>query len=95
MLPTGKKDRSTATQIILYTIWLIVASLLSSLGYTGKLFITPYAAVAVFLLGIWMLVYAMKLFKSKEAKAARTLMLVSVSYITLLQIIYIADKFLR
>jgi Polyprenyltransferase (cytochrome oxidase assembly factor) len=95
MLPTGKKDKSTATQIILYTIWLIVASLLPSLGFTGRLFITPYAAVAVFLLGIWMLVYAMKLFKSKEAKAARTLMLVSVSYITLLQIIYIADKFLR
>lgn len=95
MLPTGKKDKSTATQIILYTIWLIVASLLPSLGFTGRLFITPYAAVAVFLLGIWMLVYAMKLFKSREAKAARTLMLVSVSYITLLQIIYIADKFLR
>lgn len=95
MLPTGKKDKSTATQIILYTIWLIVASLLPSLGYTGKLYITPYAAVAVFLLGIWMLVYAFKLYNSREAKAARTLMLVSVSYITLLQIIYIADKFLR
>jgi len=95
MLPTGKKDKSTATQIILYTIWLIVASLLPSLGFTGRLFITPYAAVAVFLLGIWMLAYAMKLYKSKEPKAARTLMLVSVSYITLLQIIYIADKFLR
>ncbi|WP_296144265.1 heme o synthase [uncultured Flavobacterium sp.] len=95
MLPTGKKDKSTATQVILYTIWLIVASLLPSLGYTGRLFITPYAAVAVFLLGIWMLVYAFKLYNSREAKAARTLMLVSVSYITLLQIIYIADKFLR
>lgn len=95
MLPTGKKDKSTATQIILYTIWLIVASLLPSLGYTGRLFITPYAAVAVFLLGIWMLIYAFKLYNSREAKAARTLMLVSVSYITLLQIIYIADKFLR
>ena len=95
MLPTGKKDKKTATQIILYTIWLIVASLLPSLGYTGKLFITPYAAVVVFLLGIWMLVYAFKLYNSREPKAARTLMLVSVSYITLLQIIYIADKFLR
>lgn len=95
MLPTGKKDKATATQILLYTIWLIVASLLPSLGFTGKLFITPYAAVAVFLLGIWMLYYGMKLYKSREAKAARTLMLVSVSYITLLQIIYIADKFLR
>lgn len=95
MLPTGKKDKSTATQIILYTIWLIAASVLPAFGYTGQLFISPVAAVAVFLLGIWMLVYGIKLYKSREAKAARTLMLVSVSYITLLQIIYIADKFLR
>lgn len=100
MLPTGKKDRTTATQIILYTVWLIVASLFPAffplIGLVGsKLQLSPIAAVAVFLLGIWMLVYAVKLYKSRETKAARTLMLVSVSYITLLQIIYIADKFLR
>lgn len=95
MLPTGKKDRGTALQIILYTIWLIVASLLPCLGYTGQLFITPIAAVLVFLLGLWMLFYAVKLYKLRTAKAARTLMLVSVSYITLLQLIYIFDKILR
>ena len=95
MLPTGKKDRGTALQIILYTIWLIVASLLPSLGYTGQLFITPIAAVLVFLLGLWMLFYAVRLYKVRTAKAARTLMLVSVSYITLLQLIYIFDKILR
>jgi protoheme IX farnesyltransferase len=95
MLPTGKKDKKTATQIILYTIWCIVASLLPSLGYTGQLFISPVAAVLVFLLGLWMLFYAGKLYQLRTSKAARTLMLVSVSYITLLQIIYITDKFLR
>lgn len=95
MLPTGKKDKGTALQIILYTVWLIVASLLPSLGYTGQLFITPIAAVLVFLLGLWMLFYAVKLYKLRTAKAARTLMLVSVSYITLLQLIYIFDKILR
>ncbi len=95
MLPTGKKDNGTALQVILYTIWLIIASLLPSLGYTGKLFISPYAAVAVFLLGLWMLYYAVRLHKIKTAKAARTLMLVSVSYISLLQLVYIIDKFLR
>lgn len=95
MLPTGKKDRGTALQIILYTVWLIIASLLPSLGYTGQLFITPIAAVLVFLLGLWMLFYAVKLYKLRTAKAARTLMLVSVSYITLLQLIYIFDKILR
>ena len=95
MLPTGKKDKGTALQVILYTVWLILASLLPVLGYTGKLFLTPTAAVVVFLLGIWMLFYAVKLYKLRSAKAARTLMLVSVLYITLLQLVYIIDKFLR
>lgn len=95
MLPTGKKDKGTALQIILYTVWLIIASLLPALGFTGKLFLSPIAAVMVFLIGVWMLYFAVKLYKIRSAKAARTLMLISVSYITLLQLIYIIDKFLR
>ncbi|KAF2511947.1 heme o synthase [Flavobacterium foetidum] len=95
MLPTGRKDRKTALQVILYTIWLLIASLLPMLGFTGQLYISPLAAVVVFLLGIWMLFYAVRLYKLRTAKAARTLMLVSVSYISLLQIVYIVDKFLR
>jgi heme o synthase len=95
MLPTGKKDNGTALQILLYTFWLIIASLLPALGYTGQLFISPIAAILVFLLGLWMLFYALKLHELRTTKAARTLMLVSVSYITILQLIYILDKFLR
>ena len=95
MLPTGKKDKGTALQIILYTVWLIIATLLPALGFTGQLFISPIATILVFLLGIWMLFYAVKLYKWRTPKAARTLMLVSVSYITLLQLVYIFDKFLR
>ena len=95
MLPTGKKDKGTALQIILYTIWLIIASLLPMLGYTGQLYISSIAAVLVFLLGLWMLLYAVKLYRLRTAKSARTLMLVSVSYISLLQIVFIVDKFLR
>lgn len=95
MLPSGKKDKSTALQIILYTVWLIIASVIPVWGYTGKLHLTPIAAVLVFLLGIWMLFYAVKLYQQRTAKAARTLMLVSVSYISILQIVYIIDKFLQ
>ena len=95
MLPSGKKDNSTALQIILYTLWLIIASLLPVLGYTGRFFITKITAVGVLLLGLWMLFYAVKLYQTRTAKSARTLMLVSVSYITLLQLVYILDKFLR
>lgn len=95
MLPSGKKDNSTALQIILYTLWLIIASLLPVFGYTGQFLITKITAVGVLLLGLWMLFYAVKLYQTRTAKSARTLMLVSVSYITLLQLVYILDKFLR
>lgn len=95
MLPTGKKDKSTAMQIILYSVWLLVASLLPCLGFTGQLFISPIAAIVLFLLGLWMLFYAIKLYQNRTAKSAKSLMLTSVFYITLLQIVYITDKFLR
>lgn len=95
MLPTGKRDTSTALQTLLYSIWLLVASLLPAWGYTGQLYLSPVAAVFVAVLGLWMVFYAMKLYQLRTAKAARTLMLVSVAYISLLQLIYISDKFLR
>jgi heme o synthase len=95
MLPTGDKDKGTAIQIILYTIWLILASLLPVLRFTGQLYITPYSAILVFLLGIWMLYYAVGLYYKRDTWSARKLMIASVSYISLLQIIYVLDKFIR
>lgn len=95
MLPTGKRDTKTVIQIILYTIWLIIASVLPVLGFTGKLQLSVVAAVVVFLLGCWLLFYAIKLYKNRDAKTAKKLMLVSVTYITLLQIIYVIDKFVK
>lgn len=95
MLPTGKKDKNTAVQIIMYTIWTILASIIPVFGFTGDLKLSIVAAVVVFLLGLGMLYYAILLFKRMDAKTARQLMLASVSYITLLQIVYIIDKFLQ
>ena len=95
MLPTGKRDRGTAVQVILYTIWTVLASLVPAFGVTGKLYITPISAVIIGILGIGLLYYAFKLYNEKTDKAAKKLMLASVSYITLLQVIYVADKFIR
>jgi protoheme IX farnesyltransferase len=95
MLPNGKRDKGTAIQVILYSIWTVLASLIPAAGVTGRLYITPVSAILVGGLGIWLIYYAVRLFKLKSEKAARQLMLVSVSYITLLQLIYILDKFLR
>jgi len=94
MLPTGKKDKTTAVQIILYTLWTIACSLIPVFGKTGALHITPISAIIVFALGLYMLKEAFSLYKLRSEKAAKKLMLVSVMYISALQIIYVADKFI-
>ncbi|MCB0474854.1 MAG: protoheme IX farnesyltransferase, partial [Flavobacteriaceae bacterium] len=95
MLPTGEKNRKATTQIILYTVWMIIVSVFPVLGITGKLYLSPVAAVLVFILGIIMLYYAFLLHRRLNDRDARQLMLASVLYITLVQIIYVTDKFLH
>ncbi len=94
MLPTGKKDKGTALQIIMYTIWMIVISIVPAFGITGRLQLSLPAAVIVFLMGMVMLVFALRLFEKRDNVSARKLMLASVSYITLMQIVYVVDKFI-
>lgn len=94
MLPTGKKDKGTALQIIMYTIWMIVISIIPVFGITGRLQLSIPAAVVVFLMGMVMLVFAFRLFEKRDNASARKLMLASVSYITLMQIVYVVDKFI-
>ncbi|MDX1602043.1 MAG: heme o synthase [Salinimicrobium sediminis] len=95
MLPTGKRDKGTAVQIVLYTIWTVIVSLIPVTGMTGALYITPFSAVLVLMLGLGMLYYAVKLYRNRDERSAKKLMFASVSYITLLQIIYVLDKLIR
>lgn len=94
MLPTGKQDKGTAVQIIMYTVWTLLVSIIPVLGFTGDLKLSIVGAIVVFGLGMFMLYYALELFKKRTEKSARQLMLASVSYITLLQIVYVIDKFI-
>ncbi len=95
MLPTGKQDKGTAVQIIMYTIWTVLISIIPVFGFTGKLQLSIVAAVLVFILGLGMVYYAIQLFKKMTEQAAKQLMLASVSYITLVQVVYVIDKFIR
>ncbi|WP_317235774.1 heme o synthase [Aestuariivivens insulae] len=95
MLPTGKQDKGTAVQTIMYSIWTMLVSIIPVFGFTGKLQLSIVAAVIVLLLGVWMLYYAIRLFNIMTEKAAKQLMLVSVSYISLVQIVYVVDKFIN
>ena len=95
MLPTGKQDKATAVQTIMYCIWTLLVSIIPVFGFTGRLELSIVSAVLVFGLGLWMLYYAIQLFRRMTEKAAKQLMLVSVSYISLVQIVYVIDKFMR
>lgn len=95
MLPTGKQDKGTAVQTIMYTIWTLLVSIIPVFGFTGSLKLSIVAAILVFILGLGMLYFAIQLFKKMTEQAAKQLMLASVSYITLVQIVYVIDKFIR
>ncbi len=95
MLPTGKRDQGTAVQVILYTVWTVITSLIPVFGVTGNLYLTPVSGIVILILGLVLLRAAIRLYKARDAKTAKQLMLMSVLYITLLQVIYVADKFIR
>ena len=94
MLPTGKKDAGTALQIIMYTIWMMVISIIPAFGITGRLALSIPAAVLIFLMGGVMLYFALQLYSKRDNVSARKLMLASVTYITLMQVVYVIDKFI-
>ena len=95
MLPMDKKDQSATKQIIFYTIIMILVSIAPVLKMTGAFYIHPITAIIIALLGLFMLYYGVLLHKKQTNIEARKLMLSSVLYITVIQIIYVIDKFLH
>ena len=95
MLPNGERNKGTAIQVILYCVWTVLVSLIPAFHVTGSLKLSLFAAILIGGIGIWLIYYAVRLIQKRTDKAAKQLMLVSVSYITLLQIIFVVDKFIR
>ena len=95
LMPMGQKNRKAVIQIIIYTCCLIIVSVIPVLKLTGSFYIYPVTAIILVALGSTMLYYAIKLYKHQTNKEARQLMLSSVLYITLIQVIYVIDKFLH
>ena len=93
MLPTGRKDRKTAFQITFYTLWMILISLIPCTHYSGSLSLTQNSALLVLILGITMLYFSIDLMVKKSNKAASKLIIVSIFYLSLVQLIFIFDKY--
>ncbi len=95
LMPMGQKNKKAVIQIMIYTVCLIIVSVFPVLKLTGSFYIYPITAIILALLGGKMLFYTFKLYKFQTNKEARQLMLSSVLYITLVQVIYVVDKFLH
>ena len=93
MLPTAKRDQGTAMQIVLYSVWTALTALIPMVNKTGRLYLTPVSAIVVGLLGLWLIWASVQLYRLRTEQSAKQLMLVSVTYLTLIQIIYVIDKF--
>ena len=94
MLPTGKKDKNTAFQIILYVIWMMIISVFPYTGLTGNLSLSIYGAIIVLILGLIMLIFAFNLYNRMDINSARKLFFFTILYLTSIQLVYIFDKFL-
>ena len=94
MLPTGKKDKSTAFQIVFYTIWTILASLIPLSGFSGLLTISYISGLLIFLAGIFMLSKSINLMLYMNNLHALRLKYASIFYLTFIQIIFVVDKFI-
>jgi protoheme IX farnesyltransferase len=85
--PSGK-SKSSALQIVLYTVALLPMSLTPYyFGITGWI-----SAIVIGLTGIWFLWYAIKLFQKCDDKAATKLMFASFVYLPVVQIALLMDK---
>lgn len=93
LMPTGEKNRKASKLIILYTVFMIIISIFPVFKITGSLYLLPISAIIILILGLIMLFYGLKLHQKQTNIEARKLMLSSVLYITLIQIIFVIDKF--
>jgi protoheme IX farnesyltransferase len=94
MLPSGQRDNSTAFQIVFYTIWMILVSTLPYFSFTGDFTIGLYSLILILASGFFMLFQAIRLMKYKDKQNAIRLMYTSIFYLSFIQIIFVADKFL-
>jgi len=94
LLPSRQRDTKTAFQIIVYTVFIIPVSLLPAFGLTGQLHLSIVAAGLVLIAGLWLLYKATILYRTRTVEDARALMMASIMYLPLVQLIYVIDKML-
>lgn len=94
LLPSGKRDTKSATQILIYTFFIIPVSLLPAFGLSGSLSLSVVGIIITSLLGLGFMYFAWNLFSKRSIPAARKLMIYSIIYLPLLQLLLVIDKYI-
>ena len=92
MLPTGKKDKSTSAQILFYSVWAVLISIVPFFGITGELKLSVIGVIVVTALGGLLIYKSYVLFLDGKNDNAKKLMLTSVIYLTFIQLTFLFDK---
>ena len=92
MLPKKKKDKATALQIVIYTIWMIMISVFPVSGLTGDLHLSIFSAILIGIIGLAMLYFSINLYNKMNTVSAKKLFISSVVCLTLVQVVYVIDK---
>ena len=95
MLPTLKKDNSTSAQILFYSFWAVILSIIPFFGFTGKLKLSLIGLIAVSMLGFFLIYKSYNLFINGNNENAKKLMVTSVIYLTFVQLTFLFDKILN
>ncbi len=94
LLPSARPDSKSSFQILMYAIASVVVSVLPAFHFTGRLHLTVFSTGIVLLLGLYFIWSAYRLHRKPSIYNARGVMRTSILYLTLIQVIFVMDKFL-
>ncbi|MFN4298474.1 MAG: heme o synthase [Thermaurantimonas sp.] len=94
LLPSGNPDVRSSFQILMYSIAAVLASVLPVFHFTGKLHLSFYSTVGILIVGFYFIRSAFELHKKPSKYNARKVMRTSIIYLTLMQVIYVIDKYI-
>ena len=91
----GNKRKISSSISIISSLITIIISMVPFFWNHNTLTLSIYAFVLIAILGIWFTLKSIRLYINANDFNAKKLMIASIFYLPLLQIIYIADKLIR
>jgi protoheme IX farnesyltransferase len=95
MMLGGEKNRYPAIISICTSFFMTLFSVIPFFWEQSQLSLSLPFAILMFILGIWFTWQSVRLYQSVSDESAKNLMLSSFIYLPLMQIIFIADKFIK